>query len=93
MKPINVDAWKTLSVSNNYKDCSVTLNCAFNGETAFKKLPSTQERELHYSILFRAYFSFERDLICLTPVNHLSSRLTTAYACICKLLLFKWHTT
>ncbi len=30
--PISVDDWKTLSVSANYEDYDVTLNCAFNGE-------------------------------------------------------------
>lgn len=31
--PISVEDWKTLSISANYEDCDVTLNCAFNGET------------------------------------------------------------
>lgn len=31
--PLSVDDWKTLSVSANYEDYDMTLNCAFNGET------------------------------------------------------------
>lgn len=31
--PLRVDDWKTLSVSANYEDYDMTLNCAFNGET------------------------------------------------------------
>lgn len=31
--PGSVEDWKTLSVSANYEDCDVTLNCGFNGET------------------------------------------------------------
>ena len=30
--PVNVSDWKTLSVSANYEDYNMTLNCAFNGE-------------------------------------------------------------
>lgn len=31
--PVSVEDWKTLSVSANYEECDVILNCAFNGET------------------------------------------------------------
>jgi hypothetical protein len=31
--PISVDTWKNLSVSADYEDYSLTMNCAFNGET------------------------------------------------------------
>ena len=31
--PVDADGWKTLSVSANYEEYDMTLNCAFNGET------------------------------------------------------------
>lgn len=31
--PLNVDGWKELSVSANYEDYALTMNCTFNGET------------------------------------------------------------